>query len=137
MSSVISAAPKGSDARPSNMPPANSETFVTAAPNSTSATPRSRSSSDRQDMPVATGEATMLFTSRCAERTHISRLRRGLPSASRSEEHTSELQSLMRISYAVFCLKKQKQTIVYIVHVFIYIIISIIHKRVSFTMFLL
>src|SRR3546814_9562120 len=29
------------------------------------------------------------------------------PSANRSEEHTSELQSLMRISYAVFCLKKQ------------------------------
>src|SRR3546814_3976158 len=28
---------------------------------------------------------------------------------SRSEEHTSELQSLMRISYAVFCLKKKKQ----------------------------
>src|SRR3546814_7274951 len=28
----------------------------------------------------------------------------------RSEEHTSELQSLMRISYAVFCLKKTKQT---------------------------
>src|SRR3546814_15977147 len=28
--------------------------------------------------------------------------------AARSEEHTSELQSLMRISYAVFCLKKQK-----------------------------
>src|SRR3546814_4913377 len=33
---------------------------------------------------------------------------RGL--AGRSEEHTSELQSLMRISYAVFCLKKKKQT---------------------------
>src|SRR3546814_10068809 len=30
------------------------------------------------------------------------------PQAFRSEEHTSELQSLMRISYAVFCLKKQK-----------------------------
>src|SRR3546814_2340983 len=29
----------------------------------------------------------------------------------RSEEHTSELQSLMRISYAVFCLKKKKQRI--------------------------
>src|SRR3546814_2129675 len=28
----------------------------------------------------------------------------------RSEEHTSELQSLMRISYAVFCLKKKKPT---------------------------
>src|SRR3546814_6777059 len=30
--------------------------------------------------------------------------------AIRSEEHTSELQSLMRISYAVFCLKKKKHT---------------------------
>src|SRR3546814_4628413 len=29
--------------------------------------------------------------------------------ATRSEEHTSELQSLMRISYAVFCLKKKKK----------------------------
>src|SRR3546814_4769248 len=32
----------------------------------------------------------------------------------RSEEHTSELQSLMRISYAVFCLKKKKQITTYI-----------------------
>src|SRR3546814_7353877 len=31
------------------------------------------------------------------------------PDSFRSEEHTSELQSLMRISYAVFCLKKQIQ----------------------------
>src|SRR3546814_17856399 len=31
-----------------------------------------------------------------------------LPAMARSEEHTSELQSLMRISYAVFCLKKKK-----------------------------
>src|SRR3546814_7621490 len=31
-------------------------------------------------------------------------------SCRRSEEHTSELQSLMRISYAVFCLKKKKKT---------------------------
>src|SRR3546814_1590570 len=30
----------------------------------------------------------------------------------RSEEHTSELQSLMRISYAVFCLKHKKKTII-------------------------
>src|SRR3546814_8130147 len=42
-------------------------------------------------------------------------LRREAASASelaqmRSEEHTSELQSLMRISYAVFCLKKKKHT---------------------------
>src|SRR3546814_8829034 len=36
--------------------------------------------------------------------------RKAWASAERSEEHTSELQSLMRISYAVFCLKKKKKT---------------------------
>src|SRR3546814_5485870 len=36
-------------------------------------------------------------------------LRQALADARRSEEHTSELQSLMRISYAVFCLKKKKR----------------------------
>src|SRR3546814_2884957 len=35
------------------------------------------------------------------------------PPFCRSEEHTSELQSLMRISYAVFCLKKKKLNIPY------------------------
>src|SRR3546814_9826454 len=35
-------------------------------------------------------------------------LARASPVVLRSEEHTSELQSLMRISYAVFCLKKKK-----------------------------
>src|SRR3546814_3103312 len=34
-----------------------------------------------------------------------------VPSAPRSEEHTSELQSLMRISYAVFCLKKKNNKV--------------------------
>src|SRR3546814_4858767 len=34
--------------------------------------------------------------------------RHGIAGSGRSEEHTSELQSLMRISYAVFCLKKKK-----------------------------
>src|SRR3546814_4794070 len=34
----------------------------------------------------------------------------GILEAARSEEHTSELQSLMRISYAVCCLKKKKKT---------------------------
>src|SRR3546814_3179607 len=38
------------------------------------------------------------------------RLAQRTTSRERSEEHTSELQSLMRISYAVFCLKKKKQT---------------------------
>src|SRR3546814_10138319 len=39
----------------------------------------------------------------------LERLRRFWDIVSRSEEHTSELQSLMRISYAVFCLKKKKK----------------------------
>src|SRR3546814_4628009 len=51
-----------------------------------------------------------------AMRSPRERIRRAKPLRSaaerpetRSEEHTSELQSLMRISYAVFCLKKKKQ----------------------------
>src|SRR3546814_10865691 len=40
--------------------------------------------------------------------TRVMSLRDGSKKMSRSEEHTSELQSLMRISYAVFCLKKKK-----------------------------
>src|SRR3546814_10884677 len=43
---------------------------------------------------------------RCRHDQHKIRLRR--VREQRSEEHTSELQSLMRISYAVFCLKKKK-----------------------------
>src|SRR3546814_9190233 len=42
-----------------------------------------------------------------ASRLPLPLRRRG--AGSRSEEHTSELQSLMRISYAVFCLKKKKK----------------------------
>src|SRR3546814_3175582 len=44
---------------------------------------------------------------RLLERGNVAR-KRGLGEI-RSEEHTSELQSLMRISYAVFCLKKKKK----------------------------
>src|SRR3546814_8167430 len=42
-----------------------------------------------------------------------SQYRFGSGNSARSEEHTSELQSLMRISYAVFCLKKQKKQRMY------------------------
>src|SRR3546814_6307702 len=41
--------------------------------------------------------------------------RRRHPRRGRSEEHTSELQSLMRISYAVFCLKKKKTSNNYLI----------------------
>src|SRR3546814_6179594 len=49
-------------------------------------------------------EAVQSLVGRIAQRQRQLRGRRG-----RSEEHTSELQSLMRISYAVFCLKKKKR----------------------------
>src|SRR3546814_5198120 len=42
---------------------------------------------------------------------HVHRRRGAGAGGVRSEEHTSELQSLMRISYAVFCLKKKHRTI--------------------------
>src|SRR3546814_1670715 len=42
---------------------------------------------------------------------HLQELLHVAPVFLRSEEHTSELQSLMRISYAVFCLKKKKTVI--------------------------
>src|SRR3546814_10256038 len=46
----------------------------------------------------------------CAKRRAQHRRRMDEESSFRSEEHTSELQSLMRISYAVFCLKKKKKS---------------------------
>src|SRR3546814_1876725 len=49
------------------------------------------------------------FTLDCAACIFTTSAPRRFPAISnRSEEHTSELQSLMRISYAVFCLKKKK-----------------------------
>src|SRR3546814_4256923 len=45
---------------------------------------------------------------RLADVLHAHLVRREAVFLDRSEEHTSELQSLMRISYAVFCLKKKK-----------------------------
>src|SRR3546814_4995189 len=52
--------------------------------------------------------ASSVLTGRPFDRRKSIRKRRiSLRPAGRSEEHTSELQSLMRISYAVFCLKKK------------------------------
>src|SRR3546814_4934397 len=47
----------------------------------------------------------------CCLHARGGQLRRGGGDTLRSEEHTSELQSLMRISYAVFCLKKKTNTV--------------------------
>src|SRR3546814_6649084 len=54
-------------------------------------------------MPAEAGRSTRAIISRGLRRS-----RPPSPTGRRSEEHTSELQSLMRISYAVFCLKKKK-----------------------------
>src|SRR3546814_5999404 len=64
---------------------------------------------------------TLFRSAHCGRRRHSRQRQHGFRhprtphyaagSAARSEEHTSELQSLMRISYAVFCLKKKKQFI--------------------------
>src|SRR3546814_1830747 len=55
------------------------------------------------------GAIGLMDTPRAAAKDAIARLRAlGIQRMIRSEEHTSELQSLMRISYAVFCLKKKK-----------------------------
>src|SRR3546814_1588507 len=53
--------------------------------------------------------ADQLATRILAEQSGISSENLRMGKISRSEEHTSELQSLMRISYAVFCLKKKKK----------------------------
>src|SRR3546814_1345749 len=69
----------------------------------------SRSVPDRsatRQRPLQQGGEDHHFRARLLE--HVERGDDGLGLRRRSEEHTSELQSLMRISYAVFCLKKKK-----------------------------
>src|SRR3546814_6926435 len=66
------------------------------------------------DQPTAPGaalNATVVTQNRFTRPEQFEQiiLRANPDGSTRSEEHTSELQSLMRNSYAVFCLKKQKQ----------------------------
>src|SRR3546814_5124353 len=57
---------------------------------------------------LVTTEAELKLIARAANMGDNSKPVNGNNTPARSEEHTSELQSLMRISYAVFCLKKKK-----------------------------
>src|SRR3546814_5337136 len=73
--------------------------------------------------PPATGGETIIADVRRFEQLVDGRMRDEIAANGvlyvrnfRSEEHTSELQSLMRISYAVFCLKKKKHTTHMITH---------------------
>src|SRR3546814_9340730 len=55
--------------------------------------------------------ATVMAQGKLAQaRNRLEAAARRTDTRGRSEEHTSEIQSLMRISYAVFCLKKKNQT---------------------------
>src|SRR3546814_9335950 len=56
-----------------------------------------------------------------------------LPHSLRSEEHTSELQSLMRNSYAVFCLKKKTNQIITVIITIQYIKITVSTSVVTLT----
>src|SRR3546814_6473112 len=60
--------------------------------------------------PLAEAEAAYRFMQQARHIGRIALTRRFLRPEARSEEHTSELQSLMRLSYAVFCLQKKKNT---------------------------
>src|SRR3546814_3551674 len=67
-----------------------------------------RADDDTVDRRIIRAAAEQHRVDRRSERAEVRR--RGGNRHRRSEEHTSELQSLMRISYAVFCLKKQNTT---------------------------
>src|SRR3546814_5473942 len=72
-------------------------------------TAEARSGSQHLLRPPARFEAHSPFNYAAqAEVLIVTDIKKGDIAAMRSEEHTSELQSLMRISYAVFCLKKKK-----------------------------
>src|SRR3546814_9050414 len=71
-----------------------------------------RNAIEQQQFTLGAGEAVNLGRRKNArQRKRLERpcrIDRAIEGEDRSEEHTSELQSLMRISYAVFCLKKKK-----------------------------
>src|SRR3546814_10406430 len=67
-----------------------------------------RSDQQRQRPPAFEGHPLRARDSRRHRRHRAHRRQPAHQGRDRSEEHTSELQSLMRISYAVFCLKKKK-----------------------------
>src|SRR3546814_3320575 len=67
----------------------------------------SDSEEDEQPQPVRSRKADSRATQQ--EPRHTEAKAAEETETTRSEEHTSELQSLMRISYAVFCLKKKKK----------------------------
>src|SRR3546814_10511179 len=64
-------------------------------------------------VPIAVKASTFSFSSIGIEKAPMAKEK----AANRSEEHTSELQTLMRKSYAVFCLKKKKYKYMNVIHI--------------------
>src|SRR3546814_8245431 len=81
--------------------------FLVAATDVQGSTPDGRALEDQILPVVALSEGVDLLIGKVRIEAIIDRL---FVVEQRSEEHTSELQSLMRISYAVFCLKKKNNT---------------------------
>src|SRR3546814_1819341 len=89
-----------------NVPGSPTATKASRHPNAWAmAPPNTAASAPPIGTPIAINEKTAALLL-ALKRSEIMDTRAGV----RSEEHTSELQSLMRISYAVFCLKKKTQT---------------------------
>src|SRR3546814_9178770 len=87
---------------------AGAQTVETEAPEAPAASPAPQQGQAGEGVAQATPLDTISVT---ATRNPIETFEYpGMVTVIRSEEHTSELQSLMRISYAVFCLKKKKTT---------------------------
>src|SRR3546814_4260012 len=64
---------------------------------------------DADELPTKIDVAVVDAPADLVETVEVTEIVDAVEKRVRSEEHTSELQSLMRISYAVFCLKKKKQ----------------------------
>src|SRR3546814_1741189 len=89
-------------------PPRSTRTY-TLFPYTTLFRSHHRNAHDRQSEQVVRNSST-IGAQRQKRFTSIRSSWASAAASSRSEEHTSELQSLMRISYAVFCLKQNKYT---------------------------
>src|SRR3546814_619181 len=87
-----------SPTRRSGPSPITTSLFSSGRPAAVNASAMSRVLTEPNSLPSAEALAVM-----------VTELPSSLALRARSEEHTSELQSLMRISYAVFCLKKKKK----------------------------
>src|SRR3546814_7462419 len=102
-----------SDVCSSDLPAASTKLFSTASPSITSADlPKpslARSAVSALVLPSLTAIESRTI-SEPALAWLLSAILRPSARTFKSEEHTSELQSLMRISYAVFCLQKKKKT---------------------------